>query len=109
MAAIFIADLPPMCGRLAALCQGIKDDRMVGDDEAVELHHLTHSLKGLAAIFGAQPLGELAAGLEEASAAGIDAVRVAECDAEVVRNGGWVELGTRTAERLAAELGMPPG
>jgi len=124
MAAIFIADVPPMCERLAAICQAVKDDRMASDDDAAELRHLAHSLKGLAATFGAQPLGELAAGLEEASApdesavdesavdesaAGLDADRVAESDADVVRNGGWAELGVRTAQRLAAELGLSPG
>jgi HPt (histidine-containing phosphotransfer) domain-containing protein len=114
MAAIFIADVPSLCARLAAIGQGAGDDPMVDGEKAAELHHLAHSLKGLAATFGAQPLGELAAGLEEASvaeesAAGIDSGRFAECDAEIVRNGGWVALGNRTAQRLAAELGMSPG
>jgi chemotaxis protein histidine kinase CheA len=106
MAAIFIDDVPAMCVRLAAMCQAIKDGRMTGDEHAAELRHVAHSLKGLAATFGAEPLRELAGGLEEASAAGMDAARIAECDADVVRNGGWVKLGVRTAESLAAALGM---
>ncbi|HBJ37037.1 MAG TPA: hypothetical protein DDZ51_20230 [Planctomycetaceae bacterium] len=98
MAEIFISDVPEMCGRLDDLYHKVCNNPQMSEQMLSDVRHLAHSIKGLAKIFGAEPLASLAERIERSPQAWL---------ARDVRGASVViRVGCESASRLAQALGM---
>jgi len=94
MAAIFIADIPELCERLANL-----NGRAGPPHGSVDqVKHIAHSIKGLARTFGAEPLASLAERIEKSPEEWLTGN---QAFSNLFRR-----IGCQSASQLAEELGI---